>query len=108
MQLSKLLLSRGCFMLLLLVSFAAYPQDKAPGLTGIVVSETGETLNGVSVFIHAANGKEEHSAMTNEKGVFLFANLRLNTKYNLSFSYVGYKDTTVNGFEVKANEENSL
>src|ERR1700761_3810663 len=104
MQLSKLLLSRGCFMLLLLVSFAAYPQDKAPGLTGIVVSETGESLNGVSVFIRAASGKEEHSTMTNDKGVFLFGNLRLNTKYNLAFSYVGYRDTAVSQFELKAGE----
>ena len=93
---------------LLLIAISGFSQDKAPGLTGIVVAETGESLNGVSVFIRAAVGKEEHSTMTNEKGVFQFTNLKLNTKYNLAFSYVGYRDTSVNQFEVKANEENSL
>jgi len=108
MILTKLPKLRGSLLLLLLISIAGFSQDKVPGLTGIVVAETGESLNGVSVFIRAAAGKEEHSAMTNEKGVFQFANLKLNTKYNLAFSYVGYRDTSVMQFELKPNEENSI
>lgn len=108
MTLKKFPKLRGSLLLLLLISIAGFSQDKAPGLTGIVVSETGESLNGVSVFIRAAAGKEEHSTMTNEKGVFQFSSLKLNTKYNLAFSYVGYRDTSVNQFELKGGEENSL
>ncbi|HEY6901995.1 MAG TPA: SusC/RagA family TonB-linked outer membrane protein [Puia sp.] len=98
----------GKLFLLLLISITGLAQDKTPGLSGIVVSETGEPLSGVSVFIRNTAGKEEHSTMSNEKGVFQFSNLRLNTKYNLNFSYVGYRDTAVSLFELKTGEENSL
>ena len=108
MTLTKIPKPGGILFLLLLISITGFSQDKAPGLTGIVVAETGESLNGVSVFIRTAGGKEARSAMSNEKGIFSFANLKLNTRYNLSFSYVGYTDTSVNQFELKANEENSL
>ncbi len=99
---------KGFLFILLLVSSAVFAQERVPRITGIVVAENGEALNGVSVLLRAASGKENKSAMTNEKGIFQFINLQPNTRYNLSFSYIGYQDTTVNQFELKPNEENSL
>lgn len=104
-KLSKL----GCSLVLgLLVAFAGLAQNEVSGITGIVVADNGEALNGVSVFLSAVSGKEKQSTTTNEKGVFRFENLKPNTKYNFIFSYVGYQDTAVNQFELKSNESNSL
>jgi TonB-linked SusC/RagA family outer membrane protein len=114
MRLNKLLQLKGCLFLFLFISSIGKAQDpnqardKDRGITGIVVSETGETLNGVTVFMKAAAGKEKQSTTTNEKGIFQFVNLRPNTKYNFSFSYVGYQDTSVSQFELRSNEEHSL
>jgi TonB-linked SusC/RagA family outer membrane protein len=105
---SKLPKLNGLLALLLLISTVGFAQERVPKITGIVVAENGEALNGVSVLLKSSSGKENRSAMTNGKGVFQFLNLQANTKYNLSFSYIGYKDTAVNQFELKSNEENSL
>jgi TonB-linked SusC/RagA family outer membrane protein len=98
----------GLLVLLLLISSVGFTQERVPKITGIVVAENGEALNGVSVLLKSSSGKENKSAMTNEKGIFQFLNLHPNIKYNLSFSYIGYQDTVVNQFELKQNEENSL
>jgi TonB-linked SusC/RagA family outer membrane protein len=105
---SKLPKLNGLLVLLLLISSVGFAQERVPKITGIVVAENGEALNGVSVLLKSSSGKENKSAMTNEKGIFQFLNLHPNTKYNLSFSYIGYQDTVVNQFELKQNEENSL
>lgn len=105
---SKLPKLKGFLFLLLLISSSCFAQEKISRITGIVVAENGEALNGVSVLLRSASGKESKSAMTNEKGIFQFSNLQPNTKYNLSFSYIGYQDTVVYQFELKPNEENSL
>jgi TonB-linked SusC/RagA family outer membrane protein len=109
MRLSKLLKTGWSILFLLLIStISRAQQDRISRISGIVVAENGEALNGVSVLMKAVSGKEKQSTTTNEKGVFQFANLRPNTKYNLAFSYVGYQDTSVYQFELKSNEENSL
>ena len=98
-----------CFLLLLLlVSFVSRAQNGNSRITGIVVAEGGDALNGVSVLLKSVSGKENKSAMTNEKGIFQFQNLQANVRYNISFSYIGYKDTVVSDFELRPNEANSL
>lgn len=94
--------------ILLLLSVVGRAQNATPGITGIVVSETGETLNGVSVVMRPASGKDKRSTVTNEKGVFHFEGLQANAQYNFAFSYVGYQDTSINQFELRPGEENSL
>jgi TonB-linked SusC/RagA family outer membrane protein len=105
---SKLPKLNGLLVLLLLVSSVGFAQERVPKISGIVVAENGEALNGVSVLLKSSSGKENKSAMTNEKGIFQFLNLQPNAKYNLAFSYIGYNDTTIREFELKSNEENSL
>ena len=105
---SKLPKLNGLLVLLLLISSVGFAQERVPKITGIVVAENGEALNGVSVLLKSLSGKDNKSAMTNEKGIFQFLNLHPNTKYNLAFSYIGYNDTTIREFELKSNEENSL
>ncbi len=98
-----------CFLLLLLlVSYVSRAQNGNSRITGIVVAEGGDALNGVSVLLKSVSGKENKSAMTNEKGIFQFQNLQPNVRYNISFSYIGYKDTVVSDFELRPNEANSL
>jgi TonB-linked SusC/RagA family outer membrane protein len=94
-------------LLLLLVSSLCHAQNVSR-IAGIVVAENGEALNGVSVLLKSVAGKDNKSATTNEKGIFQFQNLQPNTRYNISFSYIGYQDTAINQFELKPNEGNSL
>ena len=114
MRLLKLPKLTGYLFLLLLIPAigkaqdGSQAQDKDRTINGIVVSETGESLSGVSVLMRSSTGKERQSTTTNDKGIFQFINLRPNTKYNFAFSYVGYQDTAVNQFELKTGEEHSL
>src|ERR1700733_3342395 len=108
MRLCNLVKRNGGMAFLLLLSMAVHAQQSLSRITGIVVTEKGEALAGVSITLKTASGKEKQSMMTNVSGMFEFANLRTNTRYNFSFSYVGYGDTTVNGFERRRNETNWL
>ena len=102
----KGLSSIGLMAFLLITSLLTYAQSSPTGIRGIVVSDAGEGLNGVSVMLRG--GKVRQSTTTDEKGVFRFSNLAVNTRYDFSFSYVGYRDTAVKGFELKPGEENAL
>ena len=98
-----------CFLLfLLLTALGGYAQTGTSRITGIVVAEGGEALSGVSVVLKAVSGRESKTALTNEKGIFQFQNLQPNARYNISFSYIGFKDTVVSDFELNPNEANSL
>src|ERR1700754_2600498 len=105
---AKILPRYGWLVLSLLLSLLTNAQSGRSGIRGIVVSETGEALNGVSVIVHASSGRQHGSTTTDEKGVFRFNDLQSNARYDFSFSYVGYRDTAIHAFELKPDEENSL
>lgn len=92
----------------LLLSVVLYGQAQTAGIKGIVLSEKGEPLNGVSVVLKALSGKERLATTTNEKGVFQFTKLTTAVKYDFIFNYVGYQENTIKSFELKLKEENSL
>ncbi|MFT3825328.1 MAG: TonB-dependent receptor [Chitinophagaceae bacterium] len=94
-------------LLALLYTVPVLAQEKAQ-LSGIVTTESGEALSGVSVTVTSADQKEKQSLSTNEKGVFTVTGLIAKTKYSLSFSHVGYEPYQVKSFEVKAGVNNSL
>lgn len=77
-------------------------------LSGIVTTESGEALNGVSVTITTTDAKEKQTIGTNEKGVFVVSNLVPRTRYHLSFSYVGYEQYRIKSFEIKPGINNSV
>jgi TonB-linked SusC/RagA family outer membrane protein len=71
-------------------------------VTGTVMSPDGDMLTGVTVLATNSSDKSEsHNATTNEKGVFVFRNLRMGSMYNFLVSYVGYETETVNRFSIR-------
>jgi TonB-linked SusC/RagA family outer membrane protein len=71
-------------------------------VTGTVMSPDGDMLTGVTVVATNSSDKSEsHNATTNEKGVFVFRNLRMGSMYNFLVSYVGYETETVNRFSIR-------
>lgn len=61
-------------------------------ITGSVMNEKGEVLIGVTV--NASTATENQAAVTNEKGLFVFSELKVGTSYNITASYVGYQQVT--------------
>lgn len=77
-------------------------------LKGIVTTESGAVLSGVSITVNAVDSKDKQSFTSNEKGVFLINGLVAKTKYHFEFTHVGYQLYEVKGFEIKAGVNNSL
>lgn len=96
---------RQAFLLLMLVftGIQLQAQSTVADVTGSVLTEKGEVLQGVTIIARkqGATVNESLSATTNEKGVFVFKQLQVGSRYNFSFSYVGYEDGNQNGFVVK-------
>lgn len=90
-----------------LLNMSLYAQQLAQ-VKGTVVSESGELLNGVSITINQTGDAKKQTATTNEKGLFTITNLKAGTKYNFTFSYVGYQDNSVSNYLVNSGENNSL
>lgn len=81
-----------CFSMLLLISIAGYAQSTRE-VRGTVLNEKGESLQGVTIQaknVGAANSTV-FSALTDEKGAFVFRQLTGGEKYDLEFSFVGYE-----------------
>lgn len=92
------------FLMLMVISIAQLnAQSTAADVTGSVLTEKGEVLQGVTIVARkqGAPANELVTATTNEKGVFVFKQLQVGSRYNFSFSFVGYEDGTQNGFVVK-------
>ncbi|WEK36781.1 MAG: TonB-dependent receptor [Candidatus Pseudobacter hemicellulosilyticus] len=98
----------GIFLLLLLTQYS-YAQQGEVEVTGTVMSEKGDLLEGVSVTARRTGGKETYSAVTNEKGLFLFRSLTAGQKYDFSFTFVGYQDGSYKAYTVKSKgQKNSI
>jgi hypothetical protein len=79
-----------------------------PVVTGKVTSEAGENLVGVNVKVETMDGKVVTSALTNDGGIFKFNELKANTKYNFTFSYLGYAVSNLKSFMVRDGSGNSI
>ena len=77
-------------------------------VTGTVISENGDLLQGVTVKAISENEKESYTALTNDKGVFVFRQLTVGGEYNFTASYVGYDDNAVRSFKVKSGNNSIL
>ncbi len=82
--------------------------QKVAQLKGSVVSENGEILSGVTITTIQVGSKEKLISTTNEKGLFIFNNLKAGNNYSLIFSHLGFQDHTVTNFLVNDGENNSL
>lgn len=93
---------------------SVFAQDiaKSNVLTGTVVSESGEVLEGVSVkatsSASAAQASETFSAATNKEGRFQLDRLKQGVSYKIVFNYVGYENQIINNFLLKEGNGNSV
>lgn len=96
-------------LLLLITQHSFGQQDASVEVTGTVMSEKGDLLEGVTVEVHRTASKETLNAVTNEKGIFLFKSLAPGNKYDFSFSFVGYDHAFYKSYVVKkGGQKNSL
>ncbi len=102
------LLRLWLYIAILLVAPAlGHAQDK-PYVSGVVQNELGEKMPGVSVKASHAGGASPAFQVTDEKGWFRFMNLTPGERYNFSFSFVGYKTQTLEGYTIKKGEPINL
>jgi TonB-linked SusC/RagA family outer membrane protein len=97
-------------LLLLLCNVAAFAQETV-AVSGTVLTEKGEVLQAVTVLAtrRSDNARQTISAMTNEKGIFTFPQLKMGEVYDFTFSSVGYETQVHKGFTVKqAGKSNTL
>lgn len=106
LQLSKIVFRfiMGCC---LMMTFPAFAQQNAV-VTGTVVTEKGEPINGVQVSASQTGSKESVSTSTNEKGIFVFKQLTGDVSYQFIFSYVGYEKQQLSNFKVLPGKKNTL
>lgn len=102
-------------LLMLICVFISITQIQAQSaladVTGSVLTEKGEVLQGVTIVARRQGGSsnESASATTNEKGLFVFKQLQVGSRYDFSFSYIGYEEGVQNGFVVKqAGQTNAI
>ncbi|MDP1842569.1 MAG: SusC/RagA family TonB-linked outer membrane protein [Sediminibacterium sp.] len=77
-------------ILVLLQTQFVYAQSVA-NLTGTVLNEKGEPLQGVSVIVQSKTTGNQ-TVTTNEKGNYVVKQLTIGSKYNVRFSYIGYSE----------------
>lgn len=95
-------------LLLIGLSLAAQQEMVKAQMKGTVLSEKGEPLQSVNVFINETGYKSVQSTLTNQKGIFSFSNLKAGSKYDISISSTGYETYLSKAFLVNAGDNNSL
>lgn len=77
-------------ILVLLQTHFVYAQTSA-NLTGTVLNEKGEPLQGVSIIVQSKSTGNQ-TVTTNEKGNYIVKQLTIGSKYEIRFSYIGYSE----------------
>lgn len=103
----KTKLTSGWLMTFLFCCLTSWAQQTAL-VTGTVINEKNEALQGVTVIVSSVNGKENYTGVTDEKGIFGFKRLQAGSSYNFSITYIGYEPGSVKKYQVKQGENNSL
>jgi len=97
-------------LFLLLFNGATFAQETVV-VSGTVLTEKGEVLQAVTVIAtrRSDNAHKAVSAITNEKGIFTFSQLKMGEVYDFTFSSVGYETQFHKAFTVKqAGNSNTL
>ncbi|SKC95976.1 TonB-linked outer membrane protein, SusC/RagA family [Chitinophaga ginsengisegetis] len=99
-----------CVLLVFSCVLHAHAQDTDIAVTikGSVMSEGGEPLPGVSVMVKQRNGSDKINTTTDEKGVFRLQGMKTGALYDFTFSFIGYENNLLNGFQVKDGNSNLL
>ncbi|MFL9483628.1 SusC/RagA family TonB-linked outer membrane protein [Chitinophagaceae bacterium LWZ2-11] len=91
--------------ILLFANRQVFAQQPVAGVTGTVLTDKGEVLPGVTVYVQNVKTHEHYTASTDDKGVFTFKKLTVENKYDFSFSSVGYEQGVYKDFVVKQQAE---
>lgn len=101
-----------CRAWLLFLSFfffsSSYSQEKAASVSGIVQSEKGEALAGVSVSLRNDSLAYAVTTSTDSKGAFAFIGLKPYVPYVISFTSVGYEPQALNKYILQPAQGASL
>jgi hypothetical protein len=97
MLMKKVLFKLGFTILLIMVIFAnAYGQVTTSGLRGVIVDEKKEALAGATVVaVHVPSGTQ-YGVLTNKDGRFTISNMRVGGPYQVTVSFIGYKQEVYN------------
>lgn len=89
---------------------ALLAQQPASTVTGTVMTEKGELLQGVTVKAERKGVPEAVpvQGLTDEKGIFVFKQLSVGAGYDLYFSFVGYQSYLLKDFKVTAGKNSSI
>jgi hypothetical protein len=88
----------GFLCFLLLTTGTAFSQKKMPAVKGIVQSEQGELLSGVTVVVENKDKNFTRTAQSDEKGMFVFTSLGKEGPFSFTFSVVGYEKKVLAGY----------
>ncbi|MBN9383556.1 MAG: SusC/RagA family TonB-linked outer membrane protein [Chitinophagaceae bacterium] len=77
-------------------------------VSGTVLSENGDLLSGVNVEVKLSNGKPAANLTTDKNGIFRLNNLKVGSRYNFTFSHVGYQTGYLNDFLVESGTGKSI
>jgi TonB-linked SusC/RagA family outer membrane protein len=95
----------GLFLLLSITTNLTAQQTNV--VTGTVMNEKTDLLAGVTVSTHDAENKT-YSTTTNEKGVFVFKQLKTGIVYEFSLTHIGYESTVLKSYLVKPTGNSSI
>jgi TonB-linked SusC/RagA family outer membrane protein len=105
-------LLKAAFLLLIKLMLTVDPataQESNSVVTGVVVTDKNESqLAGVTVRVKKVNAPDVFETSTDDKGVFIFKQLRPGTAYDFSFSYVGFTDAVLKSYRVVEGKNNSI
>src|SRR5688572_9328317 len=95
-------------LLCLLCSRMALAQEQYGTVKGLVRSETGEGIPGVSVTAVDKKTNFRSGTMTDSAGVFTFNRLPSGSNYRFIFSSVGYTQQVLEGYNIRPNAVTSI
>jgi len=96
-------MKRYFLIILLITAHLSYAQNNKQKIRGVIIDKLSQTtLPGATVQI--MNEAEKRGAVTNEKGIYVISDV-LPGRYELKFSYVGYKDVFVSSVVVSSGKE---
>jgi len=106
----RLLKKYCCVLLVFICALHAHAQDAEIAVTikGSVRSEGGDPLPGVSVMVKQHNGSDKMNTTTDDKGLFRLQGMKSGVVYDFTFSFIGYENSLLNGFQVKDGNGNLL
>jgi len=94
------------FIISLFLTQISYAQNNKQKIRGVITDKLSQTtLPGATVQI--MNEADNRGAVTNEKGIYVISDV-LPGRYEMKFSYVGYKDVFVSSVVVTSGKETIL